>query len=136
MRKYFIWAILLLMATSTFCQQKELSQSLTKTDYLQKSKKQKTAAWSLLGGGFALGVGAIILDVSSDWTKSETPYLVAIYTGCASMIGSIPLFIASARNKRKAMDVSTYFEILQDPLPANIGISVHRTANVSLKFNF
>src|SRR6187399_462951 len=115
MRKFFICTMLLLMTTSSFCQQTDSSHSLTQQDYLQKSKNQKTAAWVLLGGGAAVAVGAALLDVSSDWTKSETPYLVAMTIGCASMLGSIPLFIASKRNKRKAMNVSTYFEIRQNP---------------------
>src|SRR4051812_47477351 len=101
MRKFFICTILLSMTTSSFCQQTDLGQSSTQKNYLQKSKKQKTAAWVFLGGGFALAVGASVLDVSSDWSKSETPYLIALFTGGASMLGSIPLFIASGRNKRK-----------------------------------
>jgi hypothetical protein len=136
MRKFFICTILLLMTTSSFCQQTDFSQSLTQKNYLQKSKGQKTAAWVLLGGGFALAVGASILDVSSDWSKSETPYLVALFTGCASMLGSIPLFIASGRNKRKAMNASTYFEIRQNPVPTNTGLTLHSTPTLSLKINF
>ena len=136
MRKFFICTMLLLMTTSSFCQQTDFSQSLTQQNYLQKSKKQKTAAWVLLGGGAAVAVGAAILDVSSDWSKSETPYLVALSTGCASMLGSIPLFIASKRNKRKAMNASTYFEIRQNPVPTNTGLTLHSIPTLSLKLNF
>ena len=136
MRKFFICTMLLLMTTSSFCQQTDFGQSLTQQNYLQKSKKQKTGAWVLLGGGAAVAVGAAILDVSSDWSKSETPYLVALSTGCASMLGSIPLFIASKRNKRKAMNVSTYFEIRKNPVPTNTGLALHSAPTLSLKFNF
>jgi len=128
--------MLLLMTASSFCQQTDANQSLTRQDYLKKSKNQKTAAWILLGGGFALAVGASILDVSSDWSKSETPYLVAISAGCASMLGSIPLFIAAGRNKRKGMNASTYFQIRQNPLPTNTGLTLHSTPTLSLKLNF
>ena len=124
------------MTASSFCQQTDANQSLTRQDYLKKSKNQKTAAWILLGGGFALAVGASILDVSSDWSKSETPYLVAISAGCASMLGSIPLFIAAGRNKRKGMNASTYFQIRQNPLPTNTGLTLHSTPTLSLKLNF
>ena len=136
MRKFFICTMLLLMTTSSFCQQTDFSQSLSQQNYLQKSKKQKTAAWVLLGGGAAVAVGAAILDVSSDWTKSETPYLVALATGCASMLGSIPLFIASKRNKRKAMNASTYFKIQQNPVPTNTGLTLNSTPTLSVKINF
>jgi hypothetical protein len=128
--------MLVLTITGSFCQQTDFNHSLTQQDYLQKSKKQKTAAWILLGGGAAVAVGAAILDVSSDWTKSETPYLVAIFAGGASMIGSIPLFIASGRNKRKAMNASTYFEIRQNPVTTNTGLTLHSTPTLSLKLNF
>ena len=136
MRKFFICTMLLLMTASSFCQQTDANQSLKRQDYLKKSKNQKTAAWILLGGGFALAVGASILDVSSDWSKSETPYLVAISAGCASMLGSIPLFIAAGRNKRKGMNASTYFQIRQNPLPTNTGLTLHSTPTLSLKLNF
>ena len=136
MRMLFICTVLLLITSRSFCQQTDSSRSLTSQDYLKKSKNQKTAAWILLGGGFALAVGASILDVSSDWSKSETPYLVAISAGCASMLGSIPLFIAAGRNKRKGMNASTYFQIRQNPLPTNTGLTLHSTPTLSLKLNF
>ncbi|MGN6164881.1 MAG: hypothetical protein ACTHOF_10105 [Flavisolibacter sp.] len=136
MRKYFTCTMLLLMAATSFCQQTDSSQSLTQKSYLQKSKSQKTAAWVLLGGGFALAVGAAALDASSDWSKSETPYLVAIFVGGASMLGSIPVFIASGRNKRKAMNASTYLQIRQNPFPTNTGLTLHATPTLSLQLNF
>ena len=136
MRKFFICTMLLLMTTSSFCQQTDFGQSLTQQNYLQKSKKQKTAAWVLLGGGALVAVGAAILDVSSDWSKSETPYIVALFTGGAAMLGSIPLFIASGRNKRKAMNASTYFEIQRNPVLTNTGLTLHSTPTLSLKLNF
>ena len=129
-------SIMLLMMANSFCQQANPSQPLTKNDYLQKSKNQKTAAWVLLGGGLALAVGGAVLDVSSDWSGSETPYLVAITAGCASMLGSIPLFISSAKNKRKAMNASSYFEIRQDPVLTHTGLTFHAVPTLSLKLNF
>ena len=136
MRKLFTCTFLLLMTTSSFCQQTGPGQSLPQNDYLQKSKKQKTAAWVLLGGGFVLAAGGAALDANSDWSKSETPYLVAIGIGGASMLGSIPLFIASGRNKKRAMNASTYFQIRQNPVPANTGLTLHSTPTLSLQFNF
>jgi hypothetical protein len=136
MRKLFFSALLLFITTGSFCQQTNFHQSLTKQDYLEKSKKQKTAAWVMLGGGFALAAGGAVLDVSSDWNKSETPYLVAISIGCASMVGSIPLFIASGKNKRKAINAAAFFEIRQHPVTTNTGFSSHVTPTLSLKLNF
>jgi len=128
--------MLVLTITISFCQQANLNNSLSQQDYLQKSKKQKTTAWIMLGGGTAVAVGAAILDVSSDWSKSETPYLIAMSAGGAAMLGSIPVFIASGRNKRKSMNATTYFEILQSPFPTNNGLTLHPTPTISIKLNF
>lgn len=136
MQRLLICTMLFLMTTSSFCQETKINQYLTQQNYLQKSKKQKTAAWILLGGGVAVVVGSAILDVSSDWSKSETPYLVGIYIGGASMLGSLPLFITSSRNKRKAMNASTYFEIRQNPVPTNTRLTLHSIPTLVLKFNF
>jgi len=136
MKKVIIFYLLLTFTISSFSQQTKSSPTLTQQDYLQKSKKQKTTAWVLLGGGVAVAAAASILDVSGDWTKSETPYLVAIGVGGASMLGSIPLFIASARNKRKGMNASTSFQIRKSPVPTNTGLALHSTPTISLKLNF
>jgi len=137
MKKFFICTMFLLMTTSSFSQQTDLSQSLTRQDYLKKSKNQKTAAWILLGGGVALAVGAPILTISSaTWFQSDASWEIAFVTGCASVLGSIPLFIAAKRNKRKAMKVSTYFEIQRNPVLTNTGIALHSTPTLSLKLNF
>lgn len=136
MKKFFISTILILISTSLFCQQSDIGQPVTQNSYLQKSKNQKTTAWILLGAGFVLSAGAAVADVGSDWTKSETPYLVAIVTGCASMLGSIPLFIAAGRNKRKAKNAAAYFKIQLNRVPTNTGLALHSTPTLSLKLGF
>lgn len=136
MKKFLICTMLVLTIAGSFSQQSNFDHSLKKQDYLQKSKKQKTTAWILLGGGAAVVAGSAILDVSSDWTKSETPYVVAICVGGASMIGSIPLFIASGRNRRKAMNATTYFEIRQNAAPTNTGTTFRSTPTLSIKVDF
>ena len=90
----------------------------------------------MLIGGAVVAVGSIILDATSDWDKSETPYIVAFSAGCASMIGSIPLFVASKRNKRKGMDATTYFEIRRNPVATNTGFTFHSTPTLAVKFSF
>ena len=136
MRKFFFCTTLLFLATSSFSQQTDSSRTLTKQDYLEKSKNQKTAARIMLIGGAVVAVGSIILDATSDWDKSETPYIVAFSAGCASMIGSIPLFVASKRNKRKGMDATTYFEIRRNPVATNTGFTFHSTPTLAVKFSF
>ncbi len=83
---------------------------------MKKSKKQKSAARILLGGGagmaaIGLMIGAIEYE-SSDYLQNifnpayspkRTPASeIMFYSGAGIMLGSIPLFIASAKNKRNA----------------------------------
>lgn len=134
MKQILLFVMMLGFATSTFCQDVNSSKILMKEDYLQKSKKQKSTAWILLGGGTGLAVGAALLDVSSDWSKSETPYLIAIITGGASVLGSIPLFIASAKNKRKAKAASTYFKMETVPVMLQHSYTMQTIPAISIKF--
>ena len=135
MRKFFICSIMLLMTAHSFGQQTNPGQPLTKKDYLQKSKNQKTAAWVLLGGGLVVAVGAAVLAVNSDWSEPDTPYTVAVFAGGGAMLGSIPLFISAAKNKRKAMNAAAYFEIQRDPAITNSGLKLHSVPTLSLKLN-
>jgi len=85
------------------------------TDYLQKSKNQKTAAWIMLIGGTVattIGFGVAVsggLDCAFGdlrCGKDQTLTDVLAISGSAAMLGSVPLFIAAGRNKKKAMSVS------------------------------
>ncbi len=88
-----------------------------KTDYLKKSKHQKTAAWILFCGGTGLVIigGLISLHdnpYSIAWgserdnpDKSNTGEIIAA-TGGLAILSGIPLMIASSRNRRKAISLS------------------------------
>jgi len=128
MKKIIISLILLTIAQATFSQQITPSPTLTKQDYFLKSKQQKTAAWLLLGGGFALSsigaisaapkaaedIGYVVLlfpNIVAGNTQPEpqndyTGETILLICGTAAMLSSIPLFIASGKNKRKAMSLS------------------------------
>jgi len=112
----------------SFSQQIDPAPALTKQDYMEKSKKQKTAAWVLLGGGAALIITGTILsanevekDYQNDPNNPFAPLTEADFdgpewvftTGIFAGLGSIPLFIASSRNRRKAMSLSLKNEQFQ-----------------------
>jgi hypothetical protein len=104
MKKTIIYVLLLALPTSSFCQKTNDTVPVIKTDYLVKSKNQKTAAWVLLGGGVALiGAGFLIGDSKNATFDDAGTGVVLGGIGFLSTIGSIPLFIASGKNKRKAM---------------------------------
>ena len=127
MKKAILLFLLLAVAASTFSQQINPSPVLTKQDYQLKSKRQKTAAWVLMGGGFVMStigislalndatvilISVLTLTPTNDNNNSSAAELLLI-TGAASMLGSIPLFIAAGKNKRKAMSLSFKNEKMQ-----------------------
>src|SRR6266496_61681 len=107
MKKIIISSVLLGFAVATFCQQTTQKPSMTKTDYLQKSKKQKKTALIFLGGGAALIITSIVIPKGEATGSQIDPITGGIYggykndgikaafglTGVASMLGSIPFFI-------------------------------------------
>ena len=118
MKKSIFYFLLLALPITSFCQMTNDSVPDIKTHYLVKSKNQKTAAWVLLGGGTALiGIGFLIGDnKNSTFDDAATGALLA-GIGVLSTIGSIPLFIASGKNKRKAMNASAFIKLETVPLP-------------------
>jgi hypothetical protein len=103
------FTLLIVFSISSFCQSTPNDLPTVKTDYLKKSKNQKIAAWVLLGGGIILETTTWIIaiqDVEYGSDVSRTTLLVMGFTGGAAILGSIPLFIASGKNKKKAMNMS------------------------------
>ena len=100
MKKIIIFSLLLIASATSFSQQTNSSQPLTKPDYLQKSKSQKTVAFILLG------VGATAFAIAAPGNVSFDILPVLVIGGGVAMLSSIPLFIASGRNKRKGMNLS------------------------------
>ena len=119
MKKIIAFAMLLIVSVVSFSQQTAPSAVLNKQDYLQKSKNQKAVAITLAAGG-----GLLILFGIPSWgsefsdgfdffnpdpeagateMKSATAFFIA---GGALILGSVPLFIASAKNKLRSMNLS------------------------------
>lgn len=112
MKKIIICVLLLITAIATFSQQTTPSPSLTKQDYLKKSKHQKTVAWILLGGGiFSTGLSTVRLNFAgSEGEENNSNRTVFLVTGLAAIGASIPFFISASKNKKKAADVSFRME--------------------------
>ena len=77
--------------------------------YSKKNKNQKTTAWIMLGGGFVLTVGGaaiiskeMLIDPWTGDTVNPIGGVIMFYGGLASMTTSIPFFIASGKNKKRA----------------------------------
>ena len=154
MKKSIGFALLLLLTSTSFCQQIEYSHTLEKQDYLGKSKKQKTGAWILLSGGFVLSATGVLI-AATEVTTEAVGFLVAglsgtdaeepknsnasgilFYTGLASMVGSIPLFIASSRNKSTAAMISTSIKFEEGSLVRKSAITKIQFPAIAVNINF
>jgi len=117
MKKIMVYFLLLALPVTSFCQKTNDSVPVIKTDYLTKSKNQKTAAWVLLGGGTALiATGFIVGDSKNSSFDDAAMGALFAGVGVLSALGSIPLFIASGKNKRKAMKASAFIKMETVPL--------------------
>jgi hypothetical protein len=115
MKLLLLCSLLLVVSTTSFSQWADTSSTRAATNYyLKKSKSQKTAAWILLGGGALLTTVGIAVGVaettevllgtfSTEEQSSFSAGAALTFTGLAVMVGSIPLFIAAGKNRRKAM---------------------------------
>jgi hypothetical protein len=129
MKKAAICTLLLILSFTSFCQDTQPSTPLTREDYLKKSKTQKVLGFVFLGAG-----AITLISVSGGNTDLGTAGVLIVAGGLATLT-SIPLFIASGKNKRKAKDASLSFkfEKIQTIQPA--GISFHSSPAISLKLN-
>ena len=105
------WSALVLLSVWSFGQQ-ILPQKGTKEYYSQRSKNQKSAARVLLiGGPILIGTGFLIGDRKESTFDDAAMGAFVGGIGVMACIGSIPLFIASARNANKARAISLNFKI-------------------------
>ncbi|MBL0129823.1 MAG: hypothetical protein IPP43_00795 [Chitinophagaceae bacterium] len=106
MKKFSFFALLLIASAISFSQPITNTTSITKTDYLQKSKNQNTTAWVLLVGGATFILAGDLIGNSKESTFGDAGTgVIMAGLGVLSMIGSVPLFIASGKNKRKAISM-------------------------------
>ena len=143
MKLIILGTMLLILANSAFSQQKNSIPILTKQDYGKKSKHQKTAAYIFLGAGAGLITTAIIIEPFYDFSKvgntlmmpppDYTNKTIFFITGLAAMVVSIPFFINSSKNKKKA----TTFSFRTEKIPAILQQSkmYHSYPALSLKIN-
>jgi hypothetical protein len=101
MKKIIFYLIVFILPATSFCQKTTDSVPVVKTDYLAKSKSQKTAAFILLG------IGATTLTIAAVGDLDLDVLGAVVVVGGAATIASIPLFLASGKNKRKARNMTT-----------------------------
>ncbi len=127
--------VLSLQATS---QQTTITNEKLQIDYQKKSTSQKTIAWILAG----TGVTTVIISIAT-FDGTEIFYSLAgnnkpinrfgalFFGGSAVALSSIPFFIISGKNKRKAMSLS--FNIQQMPQLKQTSIAYCPIPSLKLK---
>lgn len=106
--------------------------ALTKDDYLRKSKSQKTFAWILLGGGAGLAIAGLSL---SDTYASDAGTWMAVGGGVL-VAASIPLFISSSKNARKAESMTVAIGSQPIYLARLNSLALKKQPAIMLRFNF
>ena len=106
MKKIIFSLILLPCMVKSFGQ----TPAFSKDYYLKKSKTQKTVGWVMLGGGLAItAIFGFRKDVEKQGINTdplEDRNAPIVLAGIASALGSIPFFISSAKNKRRALSAA------------------------------
>ncbi|WP_130274924.1 hypothetical protein [Cecembia calidifontis] len=103
------------------------AQSMSKQDYLDKSRRQKTTGFIMLGGGVAMVTAGSILfsenfilfGASNADDNAAAIGAAMVVVGGLATIGSIPLFISAGNNKRKSSELS--FKNLPSNIPKYSG---------------
>jgi len=117
MKKLILLIILSLLTINLFSQTQNLK--LSKDDYLQKSKNQKTTGWVLLAGGTTMAVVGIIIGNNSNlFDNNNSDFEIGaglLIVGLATDLVSIPFFISSSSNARKAATISFNFQKIYLP---------------------
>ena len=121
MKQIIICTMLLILSTISFSQ-----QTTPTRDYLQKSKSQKITALILAGGGLILEISGAIAY------KYGNSSIILFGAGLISQVVSIPFFIASGVNKRKARKASLSFKFENTPNTQR-SVSFRSTPGISLK---
>ncbi len=130
MKRLLTSTTLLLFSTICLSQQTNSIHTVTQDAYLKKSKRQKTTALVLAGGG-------LVLEIAGAIAYQKGPAgLVLFGAGLISQVVSIPIFIASGMNKRKSKKASLSFRLYNTPDLKSGMTSFHSNSEISLRLNW
>jgi len=140
MKKIILFFACLLLINDAYCQTPSDSTSkenFTKQYYFQKSKNQKTGAWVLISAGIAISGITVVSELNNmNFNSPKTKQPVGPKITIACIAGSIPLFIAAARNKRKGLNATAYFKMEKIPVLLETTINFQSYPAISVKLNF
>lgn len=129
MKKIIVLSVTLLVLIGTVICQVTQEQSLTQSDYSNKSKKQKKTARILLISGGALVASSFIIpkgELVSDgfcsgawWCddeyKNDNLKGAVFIAGALAALGSIPFSIASSKNRKRTKNATVFIDVEKYP---------------------
>jgi len=133
MKKLSSLLVLIVLGLFTYAQQFPADTVKNKTYYFKKSKSKETIAWILLGAGAAATTVAIIKANQDPFNNSDAPGILFV-GGLACMLGSIPLFISSSHNMKKAFQLTAELKIQENSKLIQMYVGNYHPA-VSFKLN-
>lgn len=148
MKKIILLTSLLAFTSASFGQQPSASKpAFTQTDYLKKSKNQKTAGFILAGAGTGLIIASFIIPrgalesggcigpYCSEKYKNDGIKNGFLIAGAVTALASIPLFIVSGKNKKKANSASVFIDMKNVPVVQQTTISMQSYPVMELKIS-
>lgn len=136
MKKTITFLMLFLFSVNAF-NQTIPNNEFSKEYYLKKSKNQKTTGWILLSGGTLMTVVGVI-GFSDSWYSSSNSttdaYGIIMLGGVVSGLGSIPFFIMSGNNARKAATISLINQPVFSPMQGSLVLNSQPALSVKITF--
>ena len=132
----------LLFIENSFCQARTRR---TEDIYLEKNNTRETAALIVLGAGLGIMITGFIVQSNHDtnippcnnfygcWDFDFTGYGIAAIGGAMSLL-SIPFFISSSKNKRKAGTLTLSNQQIYLPEPSAIVLTSHPALTIKINF--
>jgi hypothetical protein len=139
--KYALLIIAMLWLTSIgVAQQNHPQYKYSREEYLKKSKNNKRVGWILLGVGAATtATGLIIASTAPDDEFLPDEIFsggIAMGVGLLSMAGSVPFFIVSGSQARKAATMTAGIKMEKGMRLPSKGMGQTAYPAVSVKLNF
>lgn len=136
MKNCIVLILLLIISIGSFSQETIKKSEAYKTELIKRSNHQRTAARILLFGGVASWIGCFIIVPKIEWGPAggAAPFYILFGIGLVSMPVSIPFFLESSRNKKKALSFSVKNESAL--FFTRNSLITKSIPSLALKFNF
>jgi hypothetical protein len=128
--------LIILLITVQLLGQVKPNLDFNKDYYLQRSKNQNTSGWVLLSTGVVLTVIGIVGFSNSDFLESNSNsdfYGLLMLGGTVTSLVSIPLFINSGYNARKAATLSVNNSSFIFQNQGSLAISLQPSLSLKIK---